>query len=284
MKSNAENLPIKKNLRLVYILSLLITCLFAFASISGILLGPTFYTTEELFNNFISNDVVNLLIGLPVILISIVLTLRGELVGLLFLPGSLLFVAYNNMIYVLAIPLNWASLFYVILIISSIYTIIKLFTLINGGKIQQRLTGLVHEKISGAVLVAMGFLFMFQAVGAMIDPLINHLQINTIDLAVHISDFAISPFLVIGGIQLWRKKGFGYMSGLGLLFQASMLFVGLIIFLIIEPLLTTTPFLLVDIIVVSIMGLIGFIPLTLFIRGVNTKNNSSTLRNIKEES
>jgi hypothetical protein len=284
MKSNAENLPIKGNLKLVYILSLLIACVFAFTSVSGILLGPTIYPTEELLKNFISNDVVNLLIGLPVILVSIVLTLRGKLVGLLFLPGSLLFVVYNYMIYTLAIPLNLASLFYLILIISSVYAIIKLFRFINGEKIQQCLTGIVHEKISGAILVALGFLFMFQAAGAMIDPLINHLQITGITLAVHISDFAISPFLVIGGIQLWRQKAFGYVSGLGLLFQASMLFIGLIIFLIIEPLLTTTPFLLVDIIVVSIMGLIGFIPLTLFIRGVSAKNNSSTLKKIEKES
>ena len=284
MKSNAENLPIKGKLKLVYILSILIACLFAFTSVSGILLGPTIYPTEELLNNFISNDVVNLLIGLPVILVSIVLTLRGKLVGLLFLPGSLLFVVYNYMIYILAIPLNWASLFYLILIILSVYVIIKLFTFINGEKIQRCLTGVVHEKISGAILVALGLLFMFQAAGAMIDPLINHIQITGIDLAVHISDFAISPFLVIGGIQLWRQKAFGYMSGLGLLFQTSMLFIGLIIFLIIEPLLTKTPFLLVDIIVVSIMGLISFIPLTLFVRGVSAKNNSSTLNNIEKKS
>ena len=276
MKSNSDNLPIKGNLKLVYILSLLVTCLFVFTSVFGILFGSTIYPTEELFNNFIPNDVVNLLIGLPVILGSIVLTLRGKLVGLLFLPGSLLFVVYNYMIYILAIPLNWASLFYLILIILSVYAIIKLFTFINVEKIQQHLIGVVHEKIVGAILVVLGLLFMFQAAGAMIDPLINNLQITGIDLAVHISDFAISPFLVIGGIQLWRQKAFGYVSGIGLLFQASMLFIGLIIFLIIEPLLTKTPFLLIDIIVVSIMGLIAFIPLTLFIRGVSAKNNSST--------
>ncbi|MEJ2240953.1 MAG: hypothetical protein P8Y18_02255 [Candidatus Bathyarchaeota archaeon] len=276
MNSNKENLPIKGNLKLIYILSLLIACLFAFTSVSGILLGSKIYPTEELFNNFISNDVINLLIGLPIILISIALTSRGKLVGLLFLPGSLLFVVYNYLIYILALPLNWAILFYLILIISSVYTIIKLFTFINGEKIQKCLTGVVHERISGAILVALGLLFMFQAAGAMIEPLINHIQITSIDLAVHISDFAISPLLVIGGIQLWRQKAFGYISGLGLLFQASMLFIGLIIFLIIEPLLIKTPFLLVDIIVVSIMGLIGFIPLTLFIRGVSTRNNPST--------
>jgi len=274
-------LPIKCNLKSVYILSLIIASLLAFTSFSGILLGSTIYPTDELFNNFISNDVVNLLIGLPIILVSIILTLRGKLVGLLFWPGSLLFVVYNYMIYVLAMPLNWAVLFYLALITLSLYTIIKLVTIIDGKKIKQRLTGVVHERLSGAILVAMGLLFMLQAVGAMIDPLINQIQITGTELALHISDFSISPFLVIGGILLWRRKEFGYVSGLGLLFQASTLFIGLIVFLIIQPLLTTTPFLLVDVLVVSIMSLICFIPLALFIRGVITKDNSSTSKKAK---
>ena len=275
MKSNEENLPIKRNLKLVYILSLIIASLWVFTSVSGILLGSTIYPTDELFNTFISNDVVNLLIGLPIILASIILTFRGKLVGLLFWPGSLLFVVYNYMVYVLAMPLNWAVLLYLALITLSLYTIIKLMTIIDGKKIQQRLTGVVHERISGVILVAMGILFMLQAVGAMIDPLINQIHITGTELAVHISDFSISPFLVIGGILLWRRKEFGYVSGLGLLFQASMLFIGLIVFLIIQPLLTTTPFLLVDVLVVFIMGLICFIPLVLFIRGIITEDNSS---------
>jgi hypothetical protein len=273
MKSNNENLPIKRNLKLVYILSLMIASLFVFASALGILLGSTVYSTDELFENFISNDIVNLLIGFPIILASIFLTMRGKLIGLLLWPGSLLFVVYNYLIYALAIPLNWMVPFYLALIVLSVYAIIKLFTIVDGKKIQQRLTGGVHERISGMVLVAMGFLFMLQAAGAMIDPLINQIQITGIELAVHISDFLISPFLVIGGILLWRRKAFGYVNGLGLLFQASMLFIGLIVFLIIQPILTTTPFLLVDILVVAIMGLICFIPLTLFIRGVISKNN-----------
>jgi hypothetical protein len=272
---NEEKLPIKSNLRLVYILSLFIAGLLVFTSVSGILLGSTIYPTRELFNNFIANDVVNLLIGLPVILVSIILTLQGKLVGLLFWPGSLLFVIYNYMIYVLAMPLNWVVLLYMTLIALSVYTIITLGTIVDGKKIRQRLTGVVHERISGAILVAMGLLFMLQAGGAMIDSVINQIQITGIEFAVHVADFSISPILVIGGLLLWRRKEFGYASGLGLLFQASMLFIGLIAFLIIQPLLTQTAFLTVDILVVSIMGLICFIPLVLFIRGVVAKDNSS---------
>ena len=268
-------MPIKHSLKTVYISALIIACLLSFASILGVFFGSTIYPTDELFSNFISNDVVNLIIGLPIILASIFLTMRSNLVGLLFLPGALLFVIYNYLIYVLAIPLNWVFLLYITLIIASVYTIISLASSIDGTQIQQQLTGVVHERISGVILVAMGLLFMLQAGGAMIDAFINQIQITRIDFAVHVADFSISPVLVIGGLQLWRRKKLGYASGLGLLFQASMLFIGLIAFLIIQPVLTQKPFLSVDILAVSIMGLICFIPLTLFIQGVITKDNSS---------
>jgi hypothetical protein len=276
-----SNLPIKHSLKTVYISALIIACLSASATILGIFFGSTIYPTDELFSNFISNDVVNLIIGPPIILASIFLTMRNKLVGLLFLPGSLLFVIYNYLIYVLAIPLNWVFLLYITLIISSVYTTISLASSIDGTEIQQQLTGVVHERISGVILVAMGLLFMLQAGGAMIDAFTNQIQITGIDFAVHIADFSISPVLVIGGLLLWRRKEFGYASGLGLLFQASMLFIGLIVFLVIQPLLTTTPFLLIDVLVVSIMGLICFIPLALFIRGVNAKDNASTSKRQK---
>jgi hypothetical protein len=63
------------------------------------------------------------------------------------------------------------------------------------------------------------------------------------------------------------------MCGLGLLFQTSILFIELIVFLIIQPLLTSSPFLSVDILVVFIMGLICFIPFVFFMRGIGVKDN-----------
>jgi hypothetical protein len=47
-----------------------------------------------------------------------------------------------------------------------------------------------------------------------------------------------------------------------------MLFIGLILILILQPLLTETTFVLMDVIVVFIMGLICFIPFGLYLRGV----------------
>lgn len=73
---------------------------------------------------------------------------------------------------------------------------------------------------------------------------------------------------------LWRREAFGYVAGLGLLFQASMLFIVLIVILVLQPLLIDADFLLIDTIVVVVMGMICFVPFALFVRGVMSNRGS----------
>ena len=272
INSNHENiLPIKRSLKLIYIFSFIVAILMTVSSLAGILYQSEIYPSDELLGTFMSNDVVNLLIGLPIILGSMFLTMRKKLIGLLLWPGALFFVLYNYLIYVLAMPFNLAFLLDLVLVTLSLYTTIALVASIDGVSIKKKLSGKVHEKISGAILVGMGVLFLFQVVGVMIVALGNQTLIAGTELATHVSDFLLSPALVIGGILLWRRKDFGYVSGLGLLFQLCMLFIGLIMFLIIQAVLMITPFALVDVVVIAIMGLIGFVPFALFVRGVLRK-------------
>jgi uncharacterized membrane protein len=235
-------------------------------SIAGILFRNEIYPSEEIVNAFVPNDVVNLLVGLPTIIISLVLTRKEKLVGLLFWPGALLFIIYNYLIYVLAMPFSFAFLIHLILVIASVYDLIGLIENIDGKKVKQQLIGNIPERLTSGVLVGLGLLFLFQAIGVMILAFFNQTIIPGTELALHISDSILATALIIGGILLWKNKKFGYIAGLGLLFQVSTLFIGLIAFVIIQPFLTSLPFVLVDVIVISIMGLISFIPLGLFIR------------------
>jgi hypothetical protein len=82
------------------------------------------------------------------------------------------------------------------------------------------------------------------------------------------ADFLIAPAWIIGGILLWQRKPLGYVAGLGLLFQASMLFIGLIGILLLQPVLTGVPFDFVSAITVALMGLVCFIPFILYLRGI----------------
>lgn len=88
------------------------------------------------------------------------------------------------------------------------------------------------------------------------------------ELALNSTDFLIAPTWVIGGVLLWRRVAIAYVISLGLLFQASMLFIGLIIIMLLQPAVGEAPFSLVDVAVVFAMGMICFIPFGLFARRV----------------
>lgn len=266
--SNNNNSHIKGSISLIYASSIIIAILMTIVSIVGLQSRTTIYPTEELIQSFVPNDVVNLFIGFPILLGSMWLTWRGKLIGPLFWMGALFFVFYNYIGYVFAIPLNWAFLLHLILAISSLYTFISLLASIDGENVYQSLTGTVPEKFAGGVLVGFGLLFMLRVIGVLAGAIFSDANLSKTELAVNIADFFIAPAWIIGGIHLWRRQTVGYVTGLGLLFQGSMLFIALIVFLLLQPLLTSAPFAIVDVIVVLVIGLICFIPFGLFIRGV----------------
>ncbi len=140
---------------------------------------------------------------------------------------------------------------------------------------QQRLTSAVPERLAGGVLAGLGLLFFLLVIGTMINALVSQTPITETEIALHTADFLITPAWVVCGVLLWRRKAFGYAAGLGLLFQASMLFIVLIIVLLLQPSMTAAVFSLVDVVVTFVMGLICFIPFALFIRGVVSNQNSS---------
>ena len=255
-------------LALVYISSIIIAVLMTIASIAGLVSRAAIYPTEELIQSFVPNDVVNLFLGLPILLGSMWLTWRSKLIGPLFWMGALFFVFYNYIGYTFAAPLTWAFLLFLSLAVLSAYTFISLITSIDWEYISQRLTGAVPERLAGGVLTGLGLLFMLRVLGALLGAILNDTDLPRTEIAVNIADFFITPAWIIGGIQLWRRRTFGYVTGLGLLFQGSMLFIALAIFLLLQPLLTSASFAIVDVIVVLVMGLICFIPFGLFVRGV----------------
>jgi hypothetical protein len=266
-----SSLPIKRGLTPIYAISATTAILVAAASIAGLTYRTAIYPTDELLRAFVSNDVVNLLVGLPVLIGSMGLAWRGRLVGLLCWPGALLFVLYNYIAYVIALPFGAAFPLHLALVMLSAYTFVDLVTSIDGKAVRESLSGIVPERAAGGVLAGLGFLFFLRAIGVIVNALVNGAVIAKAELAVNVSDLLISPAWVVGGVLLWRRREIGYVIGLGLLLGISMLFIALIVFLILQPLLTNAPFALADVVMISAMSLICFIPLCLFLRGVVSK-------------
>jgi len=251
------------HLKQVYGLSLACAALMAVLSLAGIIFQHRIYVTEELRQTFLANDVVNLVVGLPALALSMWLAWRGRLIGLLLWPGALFYIVYNYIAYAFALwPAGWSFL-YIILAVLSIYSIAILISRMDAPAIRQQLDGHMLERWVAGVLIGLGALFFLRGAGVVVNELTGQTLLTQTGLSTAIADLLTTPVWVIGGIQLWRRRSFGYATGLGLLFQASMLFIGLIIFMILQPFLTSAPFVLTDVAVIFVMGLVCFVPFCL---------------------
>jgi hypothetical protein len=247
----------------VFVISYVVALLMIVASLAGLFFPSVVYPTESLRRAFLANDVVNLLIGLPILLVSMRLARSGRLIGLLFWPGALFYVTYNYIAYAVAMPWTLPFVLFLSLVILSAYAIFCLFSSMDLATVQSQLKGKVTERLCGGVLAGFGALFFLRGVAQLIQG-----TVSGAEEAVVIADLFTMPFWVIGGLMLWSKRPFGYASGAGLLFQASTLFIGLLVFFILQPFVSSVPFPLADFVVILVMGLICFIPFGIFVRGI----------------
>jgi hypothetical protein len=244
-------------------LSLVVALVMAAVSLAGLLLPANLYPTEELRRAFLANDVVNLVIGLPILLGALWLLRRANLLGLLGLPGALFYVTYNSIAYAAAMPLTWPFFVHLGLAILSAVAIFLHVSGVDAAVVQARLQGRVAERFGAGVLMGLGALFFLRALAEFFDG-----AAGMAEFGVLVADGLTTPFWILGGLYLWRKQPLGYVSGAGLLFQASMLFVGLLAFFILQPFVAGVPFPLADFIVIFVMGLVVFIPFGLYAQGV----------------
>jgi len=263
---NTAKLPLTRSLTSVTTLAFIVALVMAFLSLAGLLFPNDIYPAEEQLQTFLSNDIVNLFIGLPILLGAIWFTWRGSLPGLLFLPGALFYVTYNSIAYAVAMLFSRLFVPYLALALLSAYAILRLLSSVDVISVQAQLKGRVAERISGGALVGFGILILGLAVGEILQS-----DITWAELSVRIADLLVAPFWVAGGILLWRKQGLGYVIGMGLLFQANMLFIGLFAFFILQPFVIGVPFPLDDFLVVAVMSLVCIVPFGLYVRGVISK-------------
>jgi len=258
-----KTLPQKRSLMGDYVLTFIIALLVTTISISGLLASRIFYPVEELRNGFVITDILNLLLVIPILIWGNVLTRRGLLTGLIFWIGSLFVINYHYIAYAVAYPMTWQFVLYITLVGLTGWAIFNLIRSIDLLEIKKRLLGAVPVRFTAGVLIILGLLFLLRAGDIVIKAFVVDKMLPPTEFA----DLLTSVIWIFGGVVLWQKRALGYILGAGLILQASILFVGLLIYFIIQPIVTNTPFPLEDFIVIFFMGWVCYIPFALFVRG-----------------
>lgn len=266
-----SGLPITRDLTLAYALSLVVALLMAGASIVGLLHPTVIYPTDELRRWLVTNDALNLVAGLPLLLGSMGLARRGRLIGLLCWPGALFYVLYVYLAYTLSVPFGVLFLPYLLLVSLSACTLIGLVASVDGEAVRQRLSGSVPARVSGGILLGLAILIIARQTALITTALIRQAQVGAGELAVWIDDFAVAcPALLVVGVQLWRRRALGYVGGGGLFLAYGVLAIGLI-----PGMISASPIDVGGIIVVLVMAAVCLAPFAFFVRGATSYHGSS---------
>lgn len=263
-----HSFPLAGQTTVIFNLSLAAGLLMMTLSGLGLAIPEGVYSSPKIAETFLANDLVNIIIGLPLFLVSLICFRREKLLGLLILPGALIYVIYNYFAYLLGQPFNWFSVLYLLLIALSGYSLFQLLGSMDHQAVKEKLEGGVAERLTGWILVVFGLAFIALAVSEIIPGILDGSIPPLGEKAVSVADILVSIGWVMGGVLLLRRRSPGYSLGLGLLLAASSLFIGLILFFFFAPLLTGRGFDWIEVLTVFVMGMICFIPTFLFYRGV----------------
>jgi hypothetical protein len=202
----------KTRLTTAYRLTAVLAPLLVVSSVLGILFGPSklYVAYPAALAGLVGQDVVTLVVGLPLLLGSTWLARRGSIRGLLAWAGALFYLAYSYYFFVVG---GFNALFpvYVVIVSASLYGLLSLVMAIDGQAVARHIgAGLQRRRVSVffAVIVAVfvlmwgGMSIAAAAAGKQLDP-VPHLVV-AIDGAV------LLPVLAVAAVKLWRRQAFGY--------------------------------------------------------------------------
>jgi hypothetical protein len=238
-------------------------------STAGLILRNWIYpgVDPSLLALLVGQDALNLIVGLPILAGSAWLARRGSLIGLLLWPGALFYVLYDYGFYVLAPTFNAFFLIYVALMTLSAYAMIIVLRSIDADGVRDRLAGSIRPRVVGGYLAGLAILFTALWAGMTLSALASGIALPMIPRVVVTLDLTIQlPALFVGGVLLVRGHQLGYVVAAGLLLQASAYLTGLSAITMLEEAVMRAPFDPVAIVPGVIVGVIGLVMLSGFVK------------------
>lgn len=177
--------------------------------------GLYYWDTVSMAAQQQGNDLVTLVIGLPLLGVSTWLALGGSLRGRLMLTGTLGFFLYTYMSMAMLTAYNALFLVYVALFSLSLFAFILSMMAFDLTDLPRHFSPhLPHGWIAGLMFFVAGFLLLAW-LGRIVPPLLQDqtpVLENTTTLVIQAMDLGlIVPLALLSGIQLLRRSPWGYL-------------------------------------------------------------------------
>ena len=216
----------------------------------------------------------NLVIIVPLFIISLWLTLKDNIVGLLLWPGILFYLVFIYLFYSISISFQWISILYFIITTLCGYSSIGIIGKMNSDKIYIFLANRLPSSVTGGLLLLFGIFFLVLDSLNIVGYINNSSPIEIYQYTPWIVDFTVViPLLFIGGSLIIQKKNLGYVLSLGLLLYVILLDFGVSILYIFKWYYNEPDFDAGALIIFSVITLICFSPIYLFYKKTQSISN-----------
>lgn len=179
--------------------------------------------TEAFVEQAIAQDLVNLVVVTPAVLVLAVLALRGSLGAHLAWLGFVTFTVYNYVIYVFSIHFGPLFLVWVAVFGASLYALVGGLAALDFAEVRAAFGARPFRGSAGFLLfsaVLFGGLWLSDIVPALVDGTAPQ-AVTDVGLPtspVHVLDLAVFlPAVAAVGVQLWRRRPLGYVGAVPML-------------------------------------------------------------------
>ena len=189
------------------------------ATTLGLIAGPGRYADSQSVLVSQGADGANL-IAVVLMVAFMWLAHRGSLTALLLWPGSLFYLAYAYLPYVIGAPFTPLVLADVVAFLAAVYGVTSLATGIDGGALREHFAT-APARVVGAILTVIGILAYAGLVVTTISTFGSEPEAAW--RGHWVADWVLgTPVLIVGGILLWSRRPFGFVAAPALLLVSTL--------------------------------------------------------------
>ena len=203
--------------RTAYRLTMVTIVLALIASFGGLFIKDLYRDNAFVVSGWRGNDLVTLIIALPLLIVSLVFSMRGSQRAQLVWLGMLDYMLYNYAFYLFGSAFNPFFLIYVAIFTLSLFSLIFGLTSIDAEAIGWKFQNGVPAKwISGyLLLLALGLTSVYckqiyDFISGGVVPTIIIMTGHPTSIVFALDLCLLVPPLILGGVWLWRRSDWGF--------------------------------------------------------------------------